>query len=156
MTGEQLEEILIYQDFITIQLHKQLGWSLNQLASKKYNIEIGESLSGIEIKNDKKMAETGNLYIEIAEHHYQEQFVKSGVYRDDNTILWCIGDFDTAYIFVKKQLKYLCENYQKYGFKKIQTGNSIGILIPTSFFDAHDLYVIKKLNFKEQNNVNKQ
>lgn len=150
MSGEELEEILIYQDFITIQLLKQLGWSLNQLASKKYNIDVGESMSGIEIKNDKRMSETGNLYIETEEHHYQsEKFVPSGVNRKDNTILWCIGDDKVAYIMVKKQLKFLCDNYERFGFKKAQTHNSKGILIPLKWLDDHDIYVVKKLLFEE-------
>lgn len=64
---EELENALIYQDFITDNLCKKLGIIVNQFASKKYQFEVGESVSGIEIKNDKKMSETGNLYIETAE-----------------------------------------------------------------------------------------
>lgn len=148
MNGEELEETLIFQDFITLQLFQKLGWSVNQLASKKYNIEYGESLAGIEIKNDKRMKETGNIYVELAESHYEQNFVPSGINRDDNTLIWCIGDFDVAYLIVKKQLKFLCDNFQRYGFKKVQTDTSIGILIPTSFLDKNDIYVLKKLDFK--------
>lgn len=149
MSGEELEDILIYQDFITIQLLKQLGWSLNQLASKRYNIDVGESMAGIEVKNDKRMNETGNLYIETAERHHGKEFVPSGIDRKDNTLFWCIGDFNVAYIILKKQLKFLCDNFERFGFKKTETDTSKGILIPTKFLDDNDIYVVKKLMFKE-------
>lgn len=146
MNSQELEECLIYQDFITMQLYK-LGWSVNQLASRKYNIEVGESIAGIEIKNDKRMSDTGNIYVELAEKGQKGIFVQSGINRQDNTIFWCIGDFKTVYILVKKQLKYLCDNYQKFGFKTVKTETSHGVLIPTKFLDEHDIYVVKKLIF---------
>lgn len=151
MNGEELEETLIYQDFITMQLFQKLGWSINQLASKKYNIEYGESLARIEIKNDKRMKETGNIYVELYESHYEGKFVPSGINRDDNTLIWCIGDFDVAYLIVKKQLKFLCDHFQRFGFKKVQTETSIGVLIPTKFLESNDIYVLSKLNFKGAN-----
>lgn len=66
LSGEELEDTLIFQDFVTDKLY-QIGWSINAYSSKKYNIEKGESIAGIEIKHDKKMKETGNLYIEMYE-----------------------------------------------------------------------------------------
>lgn len=147
MTKEDIESGLQYQDFIAIQLLQKLGWTLNQFASRKYQIEHGESISRIEIKNDNKMQETKNIYVELAEKTVNGNFIASGITRQDNTLFWLIGDYNVAYVFVKKQLKYLCDNYQKYGFKKVETETSIGILIPVSFLDAHDLYVVKKLEF---------
>lgn len=150
LSGEELEDTLIYQDFISLKLFHDLGWSVNQLASRKYNIEIGESIAGVEIKNDKKMSETGNLYIELAEKKpWGDGFVPSGIEREDNTLFWCIGDFKVAYVIVKKQLKFLCDNFERFGFKKVQTGTSVGILIPTKFLDEHEIYVVKKLIFEE-------
>lgn len=149
MNGEELEDTLKYQDFITIQLHKR-GWVVNQLASKFYNVTYGESISGIEIKQDKKLKETNNLYIETAEKHNAKEFVPSGVNRNDNTILWCIGNYDVAYILSKKQLKYICDNvdkYKIYGLRRVETETSKGVLIPTKFLEDNDIYVIKKLIF---------
>ena len=122
-----MEESLEYQDFIAIELLKKFGWCLNQLSSKRYQIEVGESITCIEIKNDKCMAKTGNLYIETAERHYTPNFVPSGINRKDNTMLWVIGDYQTAYIFSKNQLKYMCDNYKKYGFKTTETETSKGV-----------------------------
>ena len=153
MTKNEIEDSLEYQDFISVQLLQKLGWSINLYTSRKYQIEKGESISGIEIKNDKKMASTGNLYIELEERHSKDKpFVKSGILRDDNTILWIIGDYNTAYIFVKAQLKHLCEGSEKNGFKKVETETSKGVLIPLSYFDKHPLFIVKKLNFKENAN----
>lgn len=143
---DKLEVGLQYQDFITLKLYS-MGWSLNQFSSLKYQVEYGENIAGIEIKNDLQMQKTHNIYIELYEKAHTGSFVFSGINRQDNTILWLIGDYNVAYVFVKKQLKYLCDNYQKYGFKKVETETSIGILIPISFLDAHDLYVVKKLEF---------
>lgn len=143
---DKLEVGLQYQDFITLKLYS-MGWSLNQFSSLKYQVEYGENIAGIEIKNDLQMQKTHNIYIELYEKAHTGSFAFSGINRQDNTILWLIGDYNVAYVFVKKQLKYLCDNYQKYGFKKVETETSIGILIPISFLDAHDLYVVKKLKF---------
>ncbi len=147
LSQELLEEALQYQDFISLQLMNKLGWCLNQFTSYKYQTQFGESLSRIEIKNDKQMASTDNIYVELAEKASNGLFVASGIKRQDNTLLWLIGDYKTAYVFVKKQLSYLCDNYEKYGFKKVQTDTSIGIVIPISFFNEHDLFVVTKLYF---------
>ena len=147
MEYTSLEETLQFQDFVTRALFYNLGWSINILASRKSNIEIGESLAGVEIKNDKKMAETGNIYIELEEKACTGNFVASGINRQDNSIIWAIGDYNKLYIFVKKVLKYLCDHYEKYKFKKIETETSKGILIPIIFLEQHDIYYITKLEF---------
>lgn len=107
----QLEEAARYQDFITDELLKR-GIVLNQYASREYQRKVGESASGIEIKYDKRMAETGNVYIEVEEksdpslHDYS----KSGVYRNDNTWLYLIGNYEKALLMSKRQLR-LCIEY---------------------------------------------
>ena len=151
MSIDELEESARYQDYVSMQLHNQLGWSINLFTSRHYQYNYGESLAGVEIKYDKKMATTGNLYIELYERHNNTQnFVASGINRDDNTIFWCIGDYETAYIFVKSQLKYLCDNFKQNSFKIVETETSKGVLIPVSYFEKHKLYVVKKMNFKEE------
>ena len=147
MEYTEIEETLQFQDFVTQALFYKLGWSINVLASYKSNIEIGESLAGIEIKNDKKMAETGNIYIELYELSRTGKFVPSGINRDDNSMIWCIGDKHKLYIIVKKVLKFLCEKYERFNFKKVETETSKGVLIPVSFLEQHDIYYITKLEF---------
>ena len=145
---DKLEQGLIYQDYITVQLMK-LGWSVNQFVSRKYQCEFGESLSGIEIKNDDRMKDTGNMYVEVAEKASNGTFVKSGICREDNTTFYVIGDYNVFYVFVKHQLKYLCENYKKNNFKAVETETSRGILIPLKFFEEHKHFVVKKVVLKE-------
>lgn len=146
MDKELIEEGYEYQDFISVKLLK-LGMNLNQFVSRKYQYEIGESVSGIEVKYDKKMNQTGNIYIELEEKHYGSNFVPSGVNRQDNTWIYLIGDKTVAYMFLKHQLKFLCDNYEKYKFKKVETETSKGILIPLKFLEEKSIYVAKKLKF---------
>ena len=35
----------------------------------------------------------------------------SGILRDDNTWLWCIGDYEKLYLIGKKQLRIIYERY---------------------------------------------
>lgn len=148
MTKDELEESLMYQDFIADELLTQLGWCINLYTSKQYQYNKGESRAGVEIKYDKKMATTGNLYIETHERHSTDKkFVTSGINRQDNTTFYLIGDNNVAYIFVKAQLKYLCDNFEKYNLKQVETDTSKGVLIPISFLEKHKLYVVKKLKF---------
>ena len=148
MTKDELEESLMYQDFIADELLTQLGWCINLYTSRQYQYNKGESRAGVEIKYDKKMATTGNLYIETHERHdVNKEFVASGINRQDNTIFWCIGDTRKAYIFVKHQLQYLCYHHKQFGFKVKQTPTSIGVLIPVKFLEENDIYVVKKLKF---------
>lgn len=141
------EEDLQYQDFVTDKMHELLGWNLNCYASLKWNIEKGESLSRIEIKNDRQMESTGNLYIETAERCWNENkpsFVPSGIFREDNTLLWWVGDYKRAFIMSKRLLKAL---YYKVNFKKVETATSQGFLIPISYINKNPWVIIEELYF---------
>ena len=115
----QLEEAAKYQDFITDELLKH-GIVLNQYASCEYQRKVGESASGIEIKHDKQMAETGNVYIETAEksNPSKPNYTDSGVYRNDNTWLYLIGDYNTALLFSKNQLRQCIESDETWRMEK--------------------------------------
>lgn len=105
---EQLQRGLEYQDFVTDKLF-ELGISLNCYSSQKYQNEKGENKTGIEIKLDNKMKQTGNLFIEYAEKRNKENefYIPSGIERNDNTWLYAIGDYDTIYIIDKRVLQDL-------------------------------------------------
>lgn len=137
MTQEELEETLQFQDYVTTLLHK-IGWNLNCFASKKFNIEVGESLSRIEIKQDKRCKDTGNLYLEVKEMGCNG-FVDSGIYRKDNSLLIAIGDYDRVWVFVKKQLQGLVE---KQTFRIVETETSIGYLVPIDFIEKNNNLVV--------------
>jgi hypothetical protein len=137
---EMLQKGLEYQDFITDLLLKEIGISLSTYSSKKYQYDIGENKQGIEIKFDDRYKETGNLYIEVEEKSNANNwyYVNSGIYRNDNTWLYLIGDYNEVFIFSKKQLIIL---HEKNIYKLVKTPTSIGFLIPKN--DA-EKYSIKK------------
>lgn len=137
---EMLQKGLEYQDFITDLLLSEIGISLSTYSSKKYQYDIGENKQGIEIKFDDRYKETGNLYIEVEEKSNANNwyYVNSGIYRNDNTWLYLIGDYNEVFIFSKKQLIIL---HEKNIYKLVKTPTSIGFLIPKN--DA-EKYSIKK------------
>ena len=124
-----LEKGLQFQDFITDVLIKELGISLSTYNSKKFQYLKGENKQGFEIKFDDKFKITKNIYIEIAEKSNPKnyEYVKSGIYRNDNTWLYLIGDYECIYIFSKKHLQ-LMHNMNKY--KLVKTSTSQGFLVP--------------------------
>lgn len=127
---EKLEGALEFQDFVLSTLHAN-GLSVVQFSSKKYQIEHGETSGGIEIKHDEMYKKTGNLYIEIAEkaHPSNKNYAYSGIYRNDNSWLYAIGDYETFFIFAKSTLKLLHRSKtHEYQRKEIPT--SKGFLLP--------------------------
>ena len=145
---EKLNQGLNYQDFVVEELYK-VGLPIISYSSKEYQIMIGENKAGLEIKNDQLFRKTGNFYIETAEKSKAENrdYVKSGIYRNDNTWLYLMGDFNEIFVFSKKQLQIL-ERSNKY--KTVKTPTSKGFLLPAT--DAKKHYAIKiiKVEIKEE------
>jgi hypothetical protein len=139
---QMLEESQKYTDFLTVELSKR-GLILQMFTSKQYQISHGESHGKIEVKYDRRMCETKNLYIELYEksNPANKDFIASGVNREDNTILWAQGDYDTLYIFCKKGLKKIID-----GCRKIEKDTSIGLLLPMV---KADQYCALKIRFNE-------
>ncbi len=121
--NEKLQQGLEYQDFISDQL------GLSFYSSKKYQNEIGENKFGLEIKFDNVLEKTNNLYIETEEKSNSDNnnFVPSGIYREDNSCLYLIGNYKSAYLFSKRSLKKYLD---KYKFKQTEIPTSKGVLIP--------------------------
>ena len=143
---KKLNEGLYYQDFVVEELYKA-GLPIISYSSKEYQNMIGENKAGLEIKNDQLFRKTGNFYIEVAEKSdpKNREFIKSGIFRNDNTWLYIIGDFVGIYIFSKKQLQILFDK-GKYIKKEIAT--SRGYLLPVK--DAEKHYAIKTINITER------
>jgi len=141
-----LQKGLEYQDFVCNILIDELGISITSYSSIKYQNISGENRQGIEIKFDDKYNETGNIYIETSEKTNANNlnFVKSGIYRNDNTWLYLIGNYDEIFIFSKKYLKFL-NNTNKYRYVEIPT--SKGFLLPKK--DA-EKYCIYKIDIKKR------
>lgn len=140
---EKLEQGQQYQDFVTEKLYK-IGLPIISYSSKKYQYTIGENKCGFEIKFDDKLKNTGNLYIEVAEksNAVNENYIASGIYRNDNTWLYIIGDYSIIYIFSKKQLRKIYEDTKRIEtFKRVTIPTSKGFLVPAKY--AEETLAIK-------------
>ena len=102
----QLEESQEFQDYCARLILKEMGIPLTNYQTKKYQYSEGENAQGWEIKLDKLYVETGNLYIEMKEksNPANPDYVKSGIYRLDNTWIFCVGDYDCVWLFAKTTL----------------------------------------------------
>lgn len=147
--AEQLNEACEYQDFVMENLYK-IGLPLLIYSSQKKQHK-GESMNGVEIKHDKRAKETGNLYIETAEKSHPDKpyFVRSGIYREDNTWLWAIGDYERIFILSKKQLQW-AHKLKKY--QEVITETSKGFLLPIA--DCEKFYAMKILEVKNEEETN--
>lgn len=140
-----------YEDFVSDRLY-DIGLPIHCYQSLKYQVEKGENRAGVEIKNDRRFNETGNLYFETHEKRPDAtDWVESGLYRKDNTFLYFIGDYCKAWLFSKNQLKTLIRTQN---FKRVETQTSKGVLIPISYFDSHPSIPLKVFNFIEDENEN--
>jgi len=113
MTSEYEEKLKAgqeYQDYSQIELYKA-GIPIGILTSEKYQRECGESIAGIEVKLDRKLEKTGNVYFETHEksNANNKYFVESGILRNDNTWIYCIGNYDVMYLIPKLSLRRLYE-----------------------------------------------
>jgi hypothetical protein len=140
---DKLEEGLQFQDVVTKALY-QRGIVVVGYASRKYQRSQGENMLGMEIKRDGLFRSTGNLYIETAEkaHPDNENFISSGIHRNDNSWLYVIGDEETIYIF---PIKYLQMLESRYSDNRVIKPTSKGFLIPLG--DA-EKYCIRKINLQ--------
>lgn len=146
--AEKLNEGEEYQDYLIRKLYLE-GIIIVPFSSMKYQNDIGESLTRHEIKYDKKMKNTGNLYIETHEKRYKnnETWVNSGILRNDNSIFYIIGDMDECYLFLKNTLKCL---YNNDTYMKVETGTSRGFLLPVDKISSiSEHFKFKKLKNEE-------
>ena len=126
---EKLEEGLIFQDVVTRELY-QRGIIIVGYSSRRFQNTEGENMIGAEIKRDGNFRKTGNIYLETAEksHPSNANYVKSGIFRDDNSWLFVIGDERSVYVFSTKYLKLLVAQKK---WHEVRKSTSIGTLMPT-------------------------
>jgi hypothetical protein len=138
---EMLQKGLEYQDFVTDVLINEFGISLSSYSSEKYQYKKGENKQGFEIKFDDKYKTTNNLYIEVAEksNKLNENFISSGIFRNDNTWLFIIGNYEEIFIFSKKHLKLMFASKK---FRSVETETSKGFLIDKI---SAENYCLKKI-----------
>jgi hypothetical protein len=123
---EKLKEGMSFESFIQKVFFEELAINLDFTVYDNQT-KIGETLQGIEVKFDNRYKETGNLYIEVAEKSNPDNpnYIKSGVFRDDNTWLYAIGNYEKIFIFAKKTLVQIKDK-----FTPVVTPTSMGFLLP--------------------------
>jgi len=102
---DPLEKGLAFQDFVCIELAKR-HIVLQNIASKRYQFEVGENLQGFEIKLDRRCTDTGRLSIEVAEKTARDVLLwtPSGIRRNDNSIVYIQGNYECFWVFMKNWL----------------------------------------------------
>ncbi len=137
---------LEYQDFVVECLYAA-GLPIISYSSKRYQTLIGENKAGLEIKFDRRFRTTHNFWIETAEKSRPDnpRWVPSGIFRDDNTWLYLMGDYVEIFVFAKRQLRWLYEwdtdGRPHYPRKDIPT--SRGFLLPVD--DARKRWAVHVL-----------
>lgn len=131
----QIEDGKLFQDFV-VDIAWQAGLVIAQYSSKTYQLSVGESRSGVEIKHDKKRQGTKNLCIEVAEKARPRPgaYAPAGIMRDDHW-LFAIGDYDIVYFFANSLLRALSAAKNGAGsvrYRRYETATSQGFLLPES------------------------
>jgi len=118
-----------FQDFVSEKLLKD-GIVIQNFSSTKYQFARGENLQGIEIKIDNRFngysgkPATDRLSIEIAEKKSEDssQFWPSGIFRNDNSWLYIVGNQKEFFMFSIKFLRSYFERYkpQVYDWRTIR------------------------------------
>lgn len=141
--NDKLKEGEKYQQFIKEQLIKQIYLNIDYYYTKNEQYNIGESKQGFEIKFDNRFKETGNLYIEVSEktNEKNENYIKSGIMRNDNTWLYMIGNYEKLFIFSKKHLQSL---YNDRRCNNVEIKTSRGFLLDQKMAEE---YAVKILYF---------
>lgn len=130
----QIQSGQVFQDFVVDCCYHILHMPISPYGSKLYQQNVGESINGVEIKNDRyfgrKEKPTGQLWIETAEKARPRSgdYAKSGIYRNDNTWLYIIGDYNTIFVFAKKMLLGL-HSTGKYPQQENRTKTSLGFFL---------------------------
>ena len=92
-----------------MEIDKELGLVISNYSSKYYQQNYGENRQGIEIKQDNRILDTGNVSIEVAEKSRAdiENWTDSGIMRNDNAWLYVQGNYEIVFIFGKAFLRRL-------------------------------------------------
>ncbi|MDR1492034.1 MAG: hypothetical protein LBT05_04855 [Planctomycetaceae bacterium] len=117
-----------YQDFVGDILCKR-GFALRNYTSRKYQLNKGENLIGLEIKYDSQISVYGNLYIEVAERRDTSMpFFPSGIYAAGSTF-YLIGDYERYFLFATNTLRGV-HQFGRYPMITIARETSRGFKLP--------------------------
>jgi hypothetical protein len=134
-----------FEDFVVKEIEERYGYRIHVYRTKDEQFNIGESKEGFEIKYDARStgdctygecSPTGYVAIEVAEKTSpsQECWVDSGIYRNDNSIWYVVGNYQRLWIFSKKKLK---DMYRSGKYKTVKTKETLKtMLIPIKEADV--------------------
>lgn len=128
--ADSMEKGLEYEDFV-FDLLRQHGLTVTRFVSRTWQLK-GECSAGIEVKFDDRLADTGNLYIEIGEKSRPDptrDYWPSGIYRKDNTWLYVIGNYRTVFVFGKRHLQTLEQRIPADARRRKQIPTSRGFVL---------------------------
>lgn len=136
-----LEMGQVFEDLAVWALQEHRGLVTVPYRSKLFQFNEGESTGGVEFKFDAKSMQTPNLYIEKQEkrHAAQTEWYDSGIWREDNTWLFVIGNLKKIWVFSKNMLKGL-DGSEK--VRPVETATSKGYLLPQEEADKYAATVI--------------
>lgn len=123
-------------------LKRELNWDIGLYLTKAEQWEHGESRGRVEIKFDRKVRATGNLFIEVKERRDESgisQWRQAGIYDASDPWFYAIGDEQTIWFWATSQLR-LAHSTGRY--RMVNTGTSEGFLMPLP--DA-DKYAIRRI-----------
>tara|TARA_R110002153_G_scaffold55528_2_gene154102 strand:- start:2100 stop:2558 length:459 start_codon:yes stop_codon:yes gene_type:complete len=136
---------LEYESFIMDWFCENKKINLSHYTTTNEQFFKGENRQGVEIKNDQKFAETGNLFISV-ERDYGYKKYPSGIYKDQSW-LYVIGNKEIFYIFATKHLKQYYEKHTPNlfnGFVSNKNGTDKGFLLNTKLADRICIQKITK------------
>ncbi len=94
-----------FQDFVRRCLWRD-GLAVDFYGSRKFQVTEGEGPAGLEVKLDRELSRTGNLYIEFsADTSRRGDFRPSGIERDERIWLWAIGNLQMFAVVQKSILR---------------------------------------------------
>lgn len=118
-----------YERFIKAYFWIYLGIRLHLFDTYDEQMKYGETQEGFEIKYQRKMKETGNVYIETVAipNIYTKREVPGALFRNDNSHTWIMGDYKE---FWTVQLRTLLRLYEDRVYRIIRCKYGEGYLIP--------------------------
>ena len=138
---KNLQASFEFENFLEKYFKENHNIDLEPFITQEGQYLEGENKAGIEIKNDMMYKKTNNLYIEYAEKSKasNSQYVKSGIWKEDKSRYFLIGDYDNFWVFEKSRLIKILEEEQelrkkglpsKRGVRFITKDTSLGFIFP--------------------------
>lgn len=123
------EKATEFEDFF-FDVLRQHGLTVCRYVSRRWQYNVGECSGGVEVKFDDLIRKYGNLYIEVAEKAFPDEsrpYAPSGIYRNDNSWLYAIGDYEAVFVFAKSTLRLLDKSGR---YERKIKPTSIGFVLP--------------------------